>query len=392
MRNLTKVLVFLAFFGIASLLFGVKTSAIDTSCGSLSGQEKIDCYTKKVAESQSQEKTLSSQIDLINSQISLTRSKIDLTQEKLDKLNENISSVSGKIVSLEDSLNRVSDIFANRVAKTYMAGRADPMVYLLASADFSDFWQRLEYLRLVQKHDQEVMLEMAASRKNYHDQKQLLDEKKKQQELLSAQLKAQKAQLDRQNTEKQALLDITRNDETRYQQLLANAQQELDALRTSQFTGKKEVKKGDVIGLMGNTGYSTGPHLHFGVYNLNESDADKFEYASNTENPFNYLSNKSATYGSYACDNTPSSIGSGSWDWPMNDIVITQCYGKTPSSPYLYVGGIHYGVDMSKIGGDVSVRAINNGIAYSYRGSGSLGNNVRVFHPNGKMTLYLHLQ
>ena len=74
----------------------------------------------------------------------------------------------------------------------------------------------------------------------------------------------------------------------------------------------------------------------------------------------------------------------------MSDPIISQCYGKTPSS-WRYSNGLHAGVDMWQ-SGDIAIRAVDNGVAYFYRGSSSLGNNVRIFHSNGKMTLYLHLQ
>ena len=65
------------------LLVVATTSGVafaDDTCASLSGQAKIDCYSKKVADTQGQERTLSSQISGINNQISLTRSQIDLTE------------------------------------------------------------------------------------------------------------------------------------------------------------------------------------------------------------------------------------------------------------------------------------------------------------------------
>ena len=392
MGKIKLLFVITGLFLASSLWSGESVRAIDTSCASLSGDAKVSCYEKKVVDIQTQEKTLSSQIGLINSQISLTKSKIDLTQNKLERLSDNISSVSGKIVSLEDSLNRVSNIFANRVVQTYITGRSDPFIYLLTSANFSDLWQRMAYLRLVQKHDQTVMLEMAASRKNYSNQKQLLEEKKKQQELLSAQLKAEKNQLDRQNSEKQSLLEVTRNDETRYQQLLADARRELSALQSALFTGKKNVKKGDVIGLMGNTGFSFGAHLHFGVYSLSEGQADSFNYNSGASNPLDYLKGQSLSMDSGACYDKTSgeNFGNGSWDWPMDGPRISQCFGRTPFS-WIYANGLHEGLDMYN-NENTAIKAVDDGVAYYYRGSGSLGNNVRVFHPNGKMTLYLHLQ
>ena len=51
----------------------------------------------------------------------------------------------------------------------------------------------------------------------------------------------------------------------------------------------QSVRKGEVLGLSGSTGLSTGPHLHFGI-KLNENDADNGYYGK--VDPLPYLSNQ----------------------------------------------------------------------------------------------------
>ena len=380
MKTLGIIFLFLSIF--------IVPNVFSQTCGSVDECQKlIGEYQGQITKLQGQANTLSNQIAQFNAQITLTSLKIKQTEEK-------IALLGGRIDQLEISLDDLTKAFASRAVETYKLARSgSTMFLLLTSGNLNEVVSRFHYLQLVQEEDGNFLQRLQTAQVTYKSQKT-------DQEELQKELAKQKANLDSQKAAKANLLAVTKNDEKRYQALLSQAKKELQALAQSQFTGKREVKRSEVIGVMGSTGFSTGAHLHFGYYNLAESQHNEdFRgnvgwYSTRYDSPTNILQSRNLYFEALSCDDVPQaqtkSIGGGSLPWPMANPRITQCYGHTPYS-YVYDGNFHHGLDMADTDNNL-VRAVDDGVAYFYRGSSSFGNNVRVFHSNGKMSLYLHLQ
>ncbi len=360
---------------------------------------RSSCYSDLVTACSKTRQSLVTQITFYTSKIALTASQVAATEKKIDELETAIASLSGRIAGLEDSLNKVSTVLLERIAQTYKRGNTSPIALLLSTREFSDLFLRLELIQKVQEHDKKLLLQTQRTKVNFEEQKQLREAKQAEQENLKKELENQKVLMAKQKIDKESFLGQTQNNEVRYQQLLAEAKREASDIQRaisiiSQAGVAKKVSRGDPIGLMGNTGFSTGAHLHLGVYNLKEADLSKFNFDTGFDNPLNYLSSKEVNFDATSCDDVPSAtrktVGSGSWAWPMSNPTISQCYGHTPWS-WRYAIGVHNAYDMWD-NNDIVVRAVESGNAYVYRGGQSGGNGVFIFHDNGKMSLYWHLQ
>lgn len=362
--------------------------------------DKVNCYTDIVNICSSQRESMTAQVVYLSSKISLTSAKIESHKEKIVTLTQEIEKLTEKIDNLEKTLTKTADVLLNRIVATYKYGELPYFDLLLTSRKFSEFIARFKYIQTSQAHDRRILFQLQNSKINFEDQKILREEKKKELDQLQKQLEKEESNLKIQKREKEAFLEITRNNEAIYKQNLAAAQRESQNIQQaasilSTAGVARRVSKGEAIGVMGNTGFSTGPHLHFSVYNLKESELNKFNFESGYENPFNLLKSRRLAFVRNSCDEVGETqqkkVGSGSWDWPMSNPTITQCFGHTPVSNAYYRSGIHNGLDMYD---DINtlIKAVDSGNAYTYRGGQAAGNGVFVFHDNGKMTLFWHLQ
>ncbi len=118
------------------------------------------------------------------------------------------------------------------------------------------------------------------------------------------------------------------------------------------------VTEGDVIGFEGNSGFSTGPHLHFEV----RVDGEHV-------NPRDYL----------------GSVLS----WPMTNFRVTQEYGPADWTSWY---SFHSGIDLaSEDGYGAPVMAAADGDIVLQQYYGGYGHVIIIDHGNDLMTLYGHL-
>lgn len=352
-------------------------------------QDKIsDCIgilSQKVSDLNVQKKSLSTQIAQFDNQIRLTQLKIADAEATIKQLEKEISVLGFRIGYITDSVDHLETLLKQRIVATYQQGFVSNLELLVTSKDFSDLILRVQYLRQVQENDKKILSNLLETKANYSNQKDDRETKQAAIEENKNKLLGLKTSLDSQKVEKQAFLEVTKNDETRYQELLAQAQAELAiAFGGGTETFLKDVKQGDTIGtiISGRSGCSTGTHLHFETHKN-----------GSIEDPNNYLSSTSFSY-PYGESDSGSINPHGSLPWPISSpIYITQGYGMTPyAKSDAYNGSPHFGIDMYS--SSHSVKAVKDGKLYggSYGGC-SYGPLIysRVKHDDGLDSLYLHM-
>lgn len=193
-------------------------------------QAEINEYQAEADKLNAQAATLQNTLSQLNNQRAALQKEIDLNQAKYDKLVAQIADTEKKISDNKDALGQT-------IADLYVDSNITPLEMLASSNNISDYLDKQEYRNSVRD-------ELVGTIREIKDLKaQLETQRTDVKKVLAAKNRAKAALVARQ-TEQQNLLSRTKGQESTYQALIGDRQDEISEARRQQAILKARLNSG----------------------------------------------------------------------------------------------------------------------------------------------------
>lgn len=198
-------------------------------------EAQIDKQQETIAEYQKQGKTLQREVSLLNTNINKLNLQIKAINLTLSSLDKDIAATRGQITEAENKLGFNKNVLAELIRRLNEESGAGLMEILLKNSRFSDFFGNLNNTLTVKDSLSATIAEITGLRDDLIEKKDDLADKRSDAAALKAQQDAQKASVARKKAEKDALLKVTKGQESKYQAILKETQKTAAQIRGQLF-------------------------------------------------------------------------------------------------------------------------------------------------------------
>ncbi len=333
-------------FNITSASFAQSVSEIKSNIASHNDkikqlEEEIASYEKQITTINGEAQSLQNAIQLLDISQKKIAAEIKKTETDIQKTNLVISNLGVEIGDVETKISSNVEAISKALNDMRQRDEESLLESFLSSKSLAQVLDEYELISQFQQKVREQSKELALHKDELQDRKTITEREKKKLVSLKSELNDQNQILANNKKEKNTLLTETKNKESEYKKILAQRQADKEKFERELFDFEAQLKRA--------------------------VDPNSF----------------------------PSS-GKGILSWPLDNIFITQYFGKTVDSVRLYKSGTHNGVDFrasrgTPIKASMSGTIKGTGNTDEQRGCYSYGKWVLIEHPNGLSTLYGHL-
>ncbi len=304
-------------------------------------EDRISTYSTEITQVGKQASSLKNVLKILDITQKKLSTDITATNQKLNKTNLTLEQIKNRIDATEQHINR------NRFALTHTLQNIQSLegdsvvVTILSAKNVRDVWDDIETTTEVQAQVKDQATQLIALKSTLTVQEQEKENQKNTLVNLTQDLKGKKQAVDYTKQQKNELLTKTKNKEQTYKQLIAVTEKQKTQFEKDVFEFESQLKL-----FVDPNGYPSPRH--------------------------------------------------GILFWPLENISITQLFGKTIGAEKLYVSGSHNGVDFrasigTRVKNVLDGVVVGTGNTDTYPGCYSFGKWVMVKHENGLSSIYGHL-
>lgn len=303
--------------------------------------EEIKAYQRQVEITATEAKSLQNAVKVLDINQKKITTEIKKTETNIGKTNLTIYNLSSEISDIEKKIDLNTEAIAKTLSNMRQSDQESLIESFLANRSLADVLDEYESTNQFQDKIRDQSNELAEYKNKLSDKKTTTEEEKQKLLSFKNELGDQNQILVINKKEKSTLLTETKNKETEYKKILENRQLEKERAEKELFDFANQLKR--II------------------------------------DPNSFPSAKKGIIG-----------------YPLDNIYVTQAFGKTVDAKRLYVSGTHNGVDFRAARG-TPVKSVLEGVVEgtgntdSQKGCYSYGKWVLIKHPNGLSSLYSHL-